>query len=218
MRGPLIRAEVDRRLGEIAERSGQPIPREVRRKIRRKMERELQAALPAEFRAEVQQDRRRAFYPDLAQRLLVAGEADDPPVYPPVYLRMGEMPTSGFSRSLFGHREPGASVFAGTMTGEGHYILDARGEWLHYVVVQLFGRENRPALFVRGASRGLGTDGEPLLAADGITDVRPVPGGCLVAIEGGSNAVDVWNIRRLGRRLEEDPELARYCSHDQGGH
>ena len=206
VKGEWIKTETDRRITLLETERGMKFSRRQRRELHLALAREMKH-VAADVRAEIERDRERALYPDLARRLeadgLVAGEG-------PVYLRMGELPASGESRAPFGYRERGVSVFAGSATRGGHYILKPAPVWLRGEVINLFGDQNRPAWFVRGKLCGTGTDGEPLLAGDGVADVEPVPDDCLVAIAGGSAAVDGWNVHRFGGYLEDIPELAHY--------
>ena len=165
----------------------------------------------AEVKELIQEDRDAARYPGLAERLSRAGIVKGKKGR--VYLRMGELPMGG-RRSLDSgagwvapELEDGTSVFAGRLTRERHYILQAPFWFWGWEIVRLFEEGDRPAYFVKGRRVGIGGSHEPLLRNIGYFE--PVPPECIVAAEPASRAVEDWNIRR-GGPFEERPELAEW--------
>ena len=186
-----IDAEVDRRLRLQEQQRGVALPHALRHQIKRQMRRQMQHGLAAQTQS-VERDQEEASHRGLAQRLVEAGL-----VAVEVYLRMGEPPGRGPSRSIFGYDEEGVSVFAGNKTVHGHYVLQLPNWALRADLIRFSSEdEAREAYFVRGRRVGTGSDGEPLL--DEVWEVEPVPPPALVAVAPPSRALEEWNIRRGG--------------------
>ncbi len=154
-----------------------------------------------QVRALLERDREDASHPHAYERLASAGLAEET-----VYLRFGDV-SDGLRSAispLGGVNESGMSVFAGMLTRDGHYLvdtpyLDLRADLVGYA------HEGQPAYLVRGYAAGRGSDGEPLIRyVDGI---EPLPPGALVWADPPSHALEMWNVHRFGKWLEDVPEL-----------
>ncbi len=197
-----IDAEVDRRLRLQEQQRGVALPYALRRQIKRQMRRQMQHGLAAQTQG-VERDKEEASHRGLAHRLAEAGL-----LAVEVYLRMGEPPGRGPSRSIFGYDEEGVSVFAGNKTVHGHYVLQLPNWALRADLIRFCEDEAREAYFVRGRRAGTGSDGEPLLGE--VWEVEPVPPPALVAVAPPSRALEEWNIRRGGPHV-----FARYCKNER---
>lgn len=153
-------------------------------------------------------DRDAARYPDL-YRKLAAGLSKDSPT---TYLRFGRIPPGGRSR-IAGpaptSHEKGASVFAGRFTEDGHYLLSLDNTLQYTLTLMVV---EKKAYFVRGRRVGRGINGEPLLRDVDYTE--PIPDDCLILTRTPSRALEDWNARAFGNRLEDVPELSRYFEGD----
>lgn len=148
-------------------------------------------------------DRAGAFYPDLADKLICAGVQRTAPRY----LHFGDVPEGGRSQKRLGlGEEQGLSVYSGDLTREGHYVLRAHNRQLRALLRVYCRQENRPGYLVSGSVVGRGASGERLLR--GVREVVPVPDDCIVAVRGGSEALDMWNFLRMGAWLEDLPRFA----------
>lgn len=97
------------------------------------------------------------------------------------------------------------SVFAGRFTEDGHYLLNLDNTLQYSLVLMV---AEKKAWFVRGRFVGRGVNAEPLLR--GVDYTEPIPDDCLVLTRTPSRAVEEWNARAFGPRLEDVPELSRY--------
>lgn len=148
-----------------------------------------------------------------------------------VYLRFGELPAGRYSEGYGAHLEGvekevqqlaarfgmdargcerGLSVFAGSLTVDGHYVIRLENHLLHYMILMLCAIDNRSAYFIRGETlRGnrssRGSCGEPLMKR--IRSVEPVPAGAIVGATRPSHSLEDWNRRRgaFQDRIEPDP-------------
>jgi hypothetical protein len=137
-------------------------------------------------------------YPDLYHRLAAAGIAEGEPTY----FRFGDPPPAdGRSDKYGGTFETGVSVYRGRLTLEGRCLSDVPMS-VRFEIRRLAVREG---WFGRGKSSGLGSAAEPLVRR--VAEAWPVPPGCVVACDPPSRSLDLWNVRRFGRSLEDVPEL-----------
>lgn len=97
-------------------------------------------------------------------------------------------------------------MFAGKLTVEGHYVVRVVHKFQRYEIVRLCEFQDRDAYLVWGKpARSRGGGREPLLRT--VSRVEPFPTSRVVAVYGGSRALEDWNGRRLdaplGNILEE---------------
>ena len=154
-------------------------------------------------REALRRDRDGACYPQLYARLAEEGLVEEK-----VFLRFGNPPPGGRSQldPIFADGfERGVSVFPGSMTRDGHYLVGAPNLNLRWGLQERTA-EFRPAFLVRGKVCGRGACGEPLIATG--FAIEPVPAGCVVACDPPSRNLDLLNVARIGRWLEDVPELA----------
>jgi len=129
------------------------------------------------------------------------------------YLRLGEPPESGRSRSadlhsINGVEEGGVSVFGGRMLVGGSFVLDLGTRELRHSAWLFFGQQDREAFFVRGIFEGRGGDGEPVLGR--IKEIVPVPREAIIASRPASVSIERWNERRGGPLVDRVPGLAAW--------
>lgn len=128
----------------------------------------------------------------------------------PVYLRFGDPPASGRSRSwISGVEEGGVSVFGAYRTPEGAYLVDFEENTslaLHFLDFERAGAF--PVLVVAGERAGTGAGGEPVLA--NISSCEPVPEGAGV---GTTVELPAW-FREWDREAQRLIPLARAYATD----